>query len=104
MRAVELGACGCEDQPQDAVACKGVAAFGPLLGDRAASRKGDFDGPDDLGRVVGMDQAGSFGVEAGKRSMEMGGTSGGGALCEEECAGQAFCGGAGKRPSSRARA
>ena len=42
----------------------------------------DFDGADELGRVVGVDEAGGGGVEAGEDAMQVGRAAKLGALAE----------------------
>src|ERR1017187_1112400 len=70
---IELGAGRVEAEAQDAVAGEGVAALFPLLRDGRAGGERHLDGADDFGRVVGVDERGGGGVEAGEDAVEVGG-------------------------------
>ena len=103
MRCVERGAGRVEAEAQDAVAGERVAAgCCHCCGDGLAGGEGDLDGADELGRVVGVDQGGGGGVEAGEDAVQMGGDCCAARARSLSRRGSWRCG-AGKRPSSSAR-
>ena len=69
---VEEGAGWVEAEAEDAVSGEDVAALLPLLGEGLAGGKGDFDGADGFGDVIGMDGGGGGWVEAGEDLVEVG--------------------------------
>jgi hypothetical protein len=73
---VEAGTRRVKAEAQDAVSGEGIAAFLPLLGERAVGMERDFDGADHFGDVVGVDGGCCDGVETGKEPVKVRGAAG----------------------------
>ncbi len=82
MRGVQFGAWWVEADAEYTKAGERVSRPLPLIRDGLTCAKCDFDGADELGRVVGVDELCGGGVEAGEDAMQMCGTFFSGARAE----------------------
>lgn len=67
---VEFGARGVEAEAEDTESSERIVRPLPLACDRLTRGECDFDGADDLGCVVGVDEAGRCGIKPGEDSVK----------------------------------